>query len=319
MSKKPRIIRTSDIDSAKFAYRQTCNYGEDTQPLYIDAIFPVRCITCGNVVGRLTNLYTKYLKEGYGVGESLDKLGLERLCCRASLMVPVGLPCPIDESQLTGNNILPYVGDETNKRSRTVSTSLSNGSDIFMDMLNKKPIVDVNIHKPKKEEIEKPFEKLEIKEYHQPSSSIITESEIDEMNKLPPEKISETIPSIDEPEVTTGKPTKIAPRPQIRRIASVSNRGLRPVGRPTVPQVTESLVATQPVSNPDAAILSIVDSLPDSILNEEPIRSTISRRRPVIGRSSLAPTVTRSTRTSVASEEPLRAPRPSRRIFVKPS
>jgi DNA-directed RNA polymerase subunit N len=43
--------------------------------------FPVRCFTCGAVIG---DLYEKY-KAGQGskgAGEVLDELGIERYCCR---------------------------------------------------------------------------------------------------------------------------------------------------------------------------------------------------------------------------------------------
>jgi DNA-directed RNA polymerase subunit N len=43
--------------------------------------FPVRCFTCGAVIG---DLYVKY-KEGLenkSAGEILDEMGIDRYCCR---------------------------------------------------------------------------------------------------------------------------------------------------------------------------------------------------------------------------------------------
>lgn len=43
--------------------------------------FPVRCFTCGAVIG---DLYEKYKAglEGKSAGELLDEMGIERYCCR---------------------------------------------------------------------------------------------------------------------------------------------------------------------------------------------------------------------------------------------
>jgi DNA-directed RNA polymerase subunit N (RpoN/RPB10) len=52
-------------------------------------IIPVRCFSCGKVIGSLYEEYEKLLKEGKSVKEALDILGLERYCCRATLMTHV--------------------------------------------------------------------------------------------------------------------------------------------------------------------------------------------------------------------------------------
>ena len=55
-------------------------------------IIPVRCFTCGKVIG---NKYDKYLdmlnKEGYGEGDALDALELRRYCCRRMVLTHVDL------------------------------------------------------------------------------------------------------------------------------------------------------------------------------------------------------------------------------------
>jgi DNA-directed RNA polymerase subunit N len=43
--------------------------------------FPVRCFTCGAVVGDLYEEYKKLAKEK-GAAQALDSLGVERYCCR---------------------------------------------------------------------------------------------------------------------------------------------------------------------------------------------------------------------------------------------
>jgi len=55
-------------------------------------IIPVRCFTCGKVIG---NKYDKYLdmlsKEGYSEGDALDALELRRYCCRRMVLTHVDL------------------------------------------------------------------------------------------------------------------------------------------------------------------------------------------------------------------------------------
>lgn len=53
-------------------------------------IIPVRCFTCGKVVG---NKWEKYLelKEEYDEKIALDKLNLNRYCCRRMILTHVEL------------------------------------------------------------------------------------------------------------------------------------------------------------------------------------------------------------------------------------
>lgn len=49
-------------------------------------MIPVRCFTCGTVVGEHWDAYTDRLQEGEDAGEILDDLGVERHCCRRMLI-----------------------------------------------------------------------------------------------------------------------------------------------------------------------------------------------------------------------------------------
>lgn len=54
-------------------------------------IIPVRCFTCGKVIGSLWETkdesgYIDLLKKGHSKKEALDKLGLNRYCCRRMLL-----------------------------------------------------------------------------------------------------------------------------------------------------------------------------------------------------------------------------------------
>lgn len=47
---------------------------------------PVRCFTCGKVVGEHWEEYKARVAEGENSAEVLDDLGLERACCRRMLV-----------------------------------------------------------------------------------------------------------------------------------------------------------------------------------------------------------------------------------------
>jgi DNA-directed RNA polymerase subunit N (RpoN/RPB10) len=57
-------------------------------------IIPVRCFSCGHVVGHLWERYSQGVEDGRDVGEMLDEIGLERYCCRRMFVSHVEL---IDE------------------------------------------------------------------------------------------------------------------------------------------------------------------------------------------------------------------------------
>ncbi len=44
--------------------------------------FPVRCFTCGSVLGNLYEDYAKQVKEGKDPAKVLDSMEIERYCCR---------------------------------------------------------------------------------------------------------------------------------------------------------------------------------------------------------------------------------------------
>ncbi|KAI8322765.1 DNA-directed RNA polymerases I, II, and III subunit RPABC5-like protein [Martensiomyces pterosporus] len=54
-------------------------------------IIPVRCFTCGKVVGNKWEQYLELLQKDYTDGEALDALGLKRYCCRRMVLTHVDL------------------------------------------------------------------------------------------------------------------------------------------------------------------------------------------------------------------------------------
>ena len=57
-------------------------------------IVPVRCFTCGAVIGDKWNKFSKGVKNGEDPRKTLDSVGITRYCCRRMLLSHVDL---IDE------------------------------------------------------------------------------------------------------------------------------------------------------------------------------------------------------------------------------
>jgi len=54
-------------------------------------IIPVRCFSCGKVVGHLWEEYKKRVENGENPERVLDSLGLERYCCRTLFLTHIDL------------------------------------------------------------------------------------------------------------------------------------------------------------------------------------------------------------------------------------
>ena len=52
-------------------------------------IIPVRCFSCGKVIGSKWEPYLELLKEGNSEAQSLDKLNIKRYCCRRMILTHV--------------------------------------------------------------------------------------------------------------------------------------------------------------------------------------------------------------------------------------
>ena len=61
-------------------------------------IIPVRCFTCGTVIGELYEKFLQRVEMGEKPDEVLDTLGLDRFCCRKMIVAHADL---IDE-------VIPY-------------------------------------------------------------------------------------------------------------------------------------------------------------------------------------------------------------------
>ncbi|MCQ2819017.1 MAG: DNA-directed RNA polymerase subunit N [archaeon] len=54
-------------------------------------IIPIRCFTCGKVIGNKWDKYLELLNNGTSASDALDQLGLRRYCCRRMLLTHVDL------------------------------------------------------------------------------------------------------------------------------------------------------------------------------------------------------------------------------------
>jgi DNA-directed RNA polymerase I, II, and III subunit RPABC5 len=54
-------------------------------------IIPVRCFSCGKVVGNKWEEYLQLVKSDIAPNEALDGLGLKRYCCRRMVLTHVDL------------------------------------------------------------------------------------------------------------------------------------------------------------------------------------------------------------------------------------
>ncbi len=54
-------------------------------------MFPVRCFTCGSVIGDKWEEFSQRVAQGEDPGEVLDSLGVKRYCCRRMFLTHVEL------------------------------------------------------------------------------------------------------------------------------------------------------------------------------------------------------------------------------------
>ena len=54
-------------------------------------IIPVRCFSCGKVIGNKWETYLSLLQADFSEGDALDQLNLRRYCCRRMMLTHVDL------------------------------------------------------------------------------------------------------------------------------------------------------------------------------------------------------------------------------------
>lgn len=89
-------------------------------------VLPVRCFTCGKVLGHLQKKYMGLIKDGYTIKEALDTLELERMCCRTNVMNPIKLS-PAEDIVVKGHETgIKIKGTETLKVGTGISGTSGN-------------------------------------------------------------------------------------------------------------------------------------------------------------------------------------------------
>ncbi len=63
--------------------------------------FPVRCFTCGKVIGDKWEEFQERVEEGEDKGEVLDDLGVEKYCCRTIFLTHVDSIEEVAEHKIT--------------------------------------------------------------------------------------------------------------------------------------------------------------------------------------------------------------------------
>jgi DNA-directed RNA polymerase I, II, and III subunit RPABC5 len=68
-----------------------CPPNSQPPPRHPTMIIPVRCFTCGKVIGNKWESYLTLLGDDKNEMEALDELGLGRYCCRRMMLTHVDL------------------------------------------------------------------------------------------------------------------------------------------------------------------------------------------------------------------------------------
>lgn len=62
---------------------------------------PVRCLSCGKVIGNKWEEFQERTEDGEDAGEVLDDLGLEKYCCRTIFLTHVDTAEEAGEHKIT--------------------------------------------------------------------------------------------------------------------------------------------------------------------------------------------------------------------------
>ncbi|TFY77123.1 hypothetical protein EWM64_g6888 [Hericium alpestre] len=95
---RPCVENVGDDSEAQAAPSETAShlllapFAESTTRTYpFTMIIPVRCFSCGKVVGDKWNAYLELLSRDMSEGDALDELQLKRYCCRRMVLTHVDL------------------------------------------------------------------------------------------------------------------------------------------------------------------------------------------------------------------------------------
>jgi DNA-directed RNA polymerase subunit N (RpoN/RPB10) len=85
-----------------------------------DELPPIRCVTCGKVIGQKWHPYQRALEAGLSYEEALNKVGLSRPCCRLRMRNPAKIVFP--ETQETFEDTFEKLSISENRELPTAGT-----------------------------------------------------------------------------------------------------------------------------------------------------------------------------------------------------
>jgi len=59
--------------------------------LKYNMIIPVRCFSCGKIIGGLYDKYLEKIENNYAENDALDSLDIKRYCCRRMILTHVDI------------------------------------------------------------------------------------------------------------------------------------------------------------------------------------------------------------------------------------
>lgn len=71
-------------------------------------VIPVRCFTCGKVIGNKWEEYQNMISEKISPGEALNKIGLKKICCRRMILSHVDLIDKILKYSIENKHVKDY-------------------------------------------------------------------------------------------------------------------------------------------------------------------------------------------------------------------
>eukprot|EP00656_Telonema_subtile_P009137 TRINITY_DN14282_c0_g1_i1.p1 TRINITY_DN14282_c0_g1~~TRINITY_DN14282_c0_g1_i1.p1 ORF type:complete len:103 (+),score=24.51 TRINITY_DN14282_c0_g1_i1:78-386(+) len=91
MIRRPPRSTLSSSSAASDVYKRQVSTQSTGIVWRATMIIPVRCFTCGKVIGDKWPRYLALLMEDFTEGDAMDELGLKRYCCRRMVMTHVDL------------------------------------------------------------------------------------------------------------------------------------------------------------------------------------------------------------------------------------
>jgi DNA-directed RNA polymerase subunit N (RpoN/RPB10) len=119
----------------------------DTTECFIDEYYPVRCRTCGYVLGAKEYPYKELIYSGVSQKEALDRLNIRRTCCRTEMLCPQKISSApripdVETYKLLSENIKKKTQTEVEEKATDIRKRLSE-----MSLRTSKPTISSTLTK----------------------------------------------------------------------------------------------------------------------------------------------------------------------------